>query len=93
MNFDKVINRHKTGSVKWDLTEELCNSQNALPMWVPDMYFDNPEPVYDQDLKIASSLFGISYGQNVNCFMRLNFAVPESVLIDGLNRIRKVFEQ
>lgn len=51
MNFDKVINRHKTGSVEWDLTEELCNSQNALLMWVPGMYFDNPEPVYDQDLK------------------------------------------
>ena len=45
MDFDKVIDRHKTGSVKWDLTEELFNSPDALPMWVADMDFDNPEPV------------------------------------------------
>ncbi|GAA0492702.1 hypothetical protein IRB23M11_07190 [Alkalibacterium sp. m-11] len=51
MNFDKAIDRHTTGSVKWDLTEQLFSSQNTLPIWVPYMYFDNPEPVHDQDLK------------------------------------------
>ena len=32
-NFDKVINRRGTGSLKWDVKE------NELPMWVADMDF------------------------------------------------------
>ena len=35
---------------------------------------------------------GISYGPHGSQFMRLNFAAPQSVVVDGLNRIKKVFE-
>lgn len=34
---------------------------------------------------------GISYGPNGQAYMRLNFAVPHSVLMDGLKRIKSVF--
>ena len=32
-NFDEIINRRGSGSVKWDLV------QDALPMWIADMDF------------------------------------------------------
>ncbi|MCC5894795.1 MAG: pyridoxal phosphate-dependent aminotransferase [Alkalibacterium sp.] len=35
---------------------------------------------------------GISYGPNGQAYMRMNFAVPHSVLIDGLNRVKTVFD-
>ena len=40
-NFDQVINRHATGSVKWDFIDRYQNMQtdNLLPMWVSDYDF------------------------------------------------------
>jgi len=35
---------------------------------------------------------GISYGPSGSSHMRLNFAVPESLLMDGLKRIKTVFD-
>ncbi|WP_423189758.1 MalY/PatB family protein [Alkalibacterium sp. f15] len=35
---------------------------------------------------------GLSYGPNGKSYMRLNFAVPNSLLEDGLNRIKIVFD-
>lgn len=35
---------------------------------------------------------GISYGPTGDCYMRLNFAVPEAMLEDALNRVKKVFD-
>ena len=33
-NFDKIIDRRNTNSLKWDVAE------NELPMWVADMDFE-----------------------------------------------------
>ena len=38
-DFDTLIERHNTGSAKWDWFGE------ALPMWVADMDFRSPEPI------------------------------------------------
>ncbi|SFC21278.1 cystathione beta-lyase [Alkalibacterium subtropicum] len=35
---------------------------------------------------------GVSYGPSGKSYMRLNFAVPQSLLIDGLKRIKTVFD-
>jgi len=35
---------------------------------------------------------GLSYGPNGKSYMRLNFAVPTSLLEDGLRRVKKVFD-
>lgn len=40
-DFDKLIDRSGTNSVKWDAREELFGSATALPMWVADMDFQN----------------------------------------------------
>ncbi|WP_027109089.1 MalY/PatB family protein [Lacticigenium naphthae] len=49
-NFDKIIDRAGTNSVKWDLREHLFNEKNILPMWVADMDFENP-PAVRRELK------------------------------------------
>ncbi len=40
MDFDTIINRRQTESVKWNWFDE-----DVLPMWVADMDFRSPEPV------------------------------------------------
>lgn len=40
MNFDQVIERRGTDSIKWNYYNE-----DVLPMWVADMDFRSPEPV------------------------------------------------
>lgn len=45
MNFNEVINRKNTGSVKWDTMKEHGVSEDILPLWVADMDFKAPEGV------------------------------------------------
>ena len=39
-NFDRIIDRRHTHSVKWDLVEEIYGGSELLPMWVADMDFE-----------------------------------------------------
>ena len=41
-NFDQLIDRKHTNSIKWDLYPE-----DVLPLWVADMDFEAPQPVVD----------------------------------------------
>ena len=38
-NFDEIINRHGTDSVKWDAVENRWGRNDLIPMWVADMDF------------------------------------------------------
>lgn len=40
-DFDKIINRRNTNSIKWDVAE------NELPMWVADMDFETSPAIID----------------------------------------------
>lgn len=46
-NFDEVISRYNTDSVKWDHTEKLFGDKDILPMWIADMDFVSPKPVIE----------------------------------------------
>lgn len=46
-NFDEVINRKNTNSIKWDYTNEIFHNNDILPLWVADMDFLSPKPVID----------------------------------------------
>jgi len=46
-NFDEVIDRSGTCSVKWDNAEQFFKAKYILPMWVADMDFRSPQPVID----------------------------------------------
>ena len=46
-DFDEIIDRRGTDSVKWDGFESQGKPKDALPMWVADMDFRSPKPVMD----------------------------------------------
>ena len=43
--FDKIIDRHGTGSEKWDMCDRIFGGENLLPLWVADMDFQAPPEV------------------------------------------------
>ncbi len=52
-DFDKLINRRNTNSLKWDVEE------NELPMWVADMDFETaPEILAEIQKRAAHGVFG-----------------------------------
>ncbi len=58
-DFDTIIDRHNTNSIKWDFVEEIFSVKDILPMWVADMDFRLPEPVIDAVKKVAMhGIFG-----------------------------------
>lgn len=56
-NFDEIINRRGTDSVKWDLAED----DDVLPMWVADMDFKTAPEITEAILKkVSRGIFGYS---------------------------------
>ena len=56
-NFDEIIPRKKTNSVKWDLVKDA----EILPMWVADMDFKTaPEIIETLSEKVSHGVFGYS---------------------------------
>ncbi|SDJ63189.1 MalY/PatB family protein [Salimicrobium halophilum] len=58
-NFEDVIERKGTRSVKWDFADMLFKNEGVLPMWVADMDFQVPEAVTKalQD-RVSHGIFG-----------------------------------
>lgn len=46
-NFDEIVNRENTDSVKYDLREERFGKPDVIPMWVADMDFKTPDFIMD----------------------------------------------
>ena len=42
-NFDEIIDRQKTDSIKYDLRKQIFGREDVLPMWVADMDFKTPD--------------------------------------------------
>ena len=42
-NFDKPYNRKGTNCTKWD----IFSDEQMLPMWIADMDFEAPAPIYE----------------------------------------------
>ena len=56
-NFDEIISRKNTNSVKWDLAKDV----EVLPMWVADMDFKTaPEILETISEKVSHGIFGYS---------------------------------
>lgn len=45
MNFEQIINRKNTYSMKWDGAQSLYRNSNLIPMWIADMDIKAPEPI------------------------------------------------
>ena len=60
-DFDTVIDRSGTNSLKYDFAVERGRPADVLPLWVADMDFRAPQPVLDALQKaVAHGIFGYS---------------------------------
>ncbi len=60
-DFDKVIDRKRSGSYKWTANKEKFGRDDLLPFWVADMDFATPPPVIDAIRKrLEHPVFGYS---------------------------------
>lgn len=71
-NFDQIIDRTRTNSMKWDgMRHRLTPDQQAndpLPMWVADMDFRVAQPILDAIHREAE--FGVfGYGQTSESYI------------------------
>jgi cysteine-S-conjugate beta-lyase len=58
-DFDHVIERRGTGSLKWDTVERSTGVADALPLWVADMDFKAPDAVLDAlRARVEHGIFG-----------------------------------
>ncbi|MFO7829305.1 MAG: PatB family C-S lyase [Bacteroidales bacterium] len=46
-NFDEIIDRDNTASVKFDLREKIFGKDDVMPVWVADMDFKTPDFIID----------------------------------------------
>lgn len=46
-NFDEIINREGTGSLKYDIRKQKFSKEDVIPMWVADMDFRTPDFIVD----------------------------------------------
>lgn len=61
-NFDEIVNREDTNSVKYDLREQLFGKKDIIPMWVADMDFKTPDFIINALKKRAEhEVFGYSF--------------------------------
>ena len=52
-NFDEIIDRNGTDSVKWDAVQGRWGRNDLIPMWVADMDFRTAQPIIDACRKKA----------------------------------------
>lgn len=61
-NFDTIINRKNTNSLKYDFAESRNYPKDVLPYWVADMDFKTPKEVTDALInRISHGIFGYTY--------------------------------
>ena len=61
-NFDELIERQNTASIKYDLRGTIFGKEDVLPMWVADMDFRTPDFVMEAIRKRAShEILGYSF--------------------------------
>ena len=66
-DFDKVIDRKNTGSVKFDFMKENGKTEDTLPLWVADMDFRVADPIIESLQKVLDhGIFG--YGDIMDSY-------------------------
>ena len=61
-NFNEIVNRENTASVKYDLRKQIFGNENVIPMWVADMDFRTPDFIIDAVKERAEhEVFGYSF--------------------------------
>ncbi|MBN1822674.1 MAG: PatB family C-S lyase [Prolixibacteraceae bacterium] len=61
-NFDEIVSREGTNSIKWDAREHIFGNKNVLPLWVADMDFRTPPFIVDAIKKRAEhEIYGYTF--------------------------------
>ena len=61
-DFDAIIDRSGTKSVKWELNHPAYNAEGMIPLWVADMDFACPPAVTEALMKrVAHPIYGYSF--------------------------------
>ncbi len=61
-NFDEIIDRNDTLSVKYGLRKKIFGKEDTIPLWVADMDFKTPDFIVDAIKERAShEIYGYSY--------------------------------
>lgn len=61
-SFDKILERDRTASVKYDLRHSYFGKANLLPMWVADMDFETPNFIREAIIERAKHpIYGYSF--------------------------------
>ncbi len=64
-NFDEIIKREESDSVKYDLRSKLYGTNDIIPMWVADMDFKTPTFIVDAIKKRAEhEIYGYTIRNN-----------------------------
>lgn len=64
-DFDRIIDRRQTGSVKWDFNQRIFGREDILPLWVADMDFQAPQAVIEALVRRAKhGVYGYSDGMD-----------------------------
>ncbi len=106
-DFDHVVNRRHTNSIKWDFPIPGCRHEDPLPMWVADMDFPAPPMVREAIQSVAQhGIYGYtgpppSYFEAITnwCRLRYGYSPDESAIlytpgvITGLNIAIQTFTE
>ena len=61
-NFDEIVNRENTDSVKYDLRKNIFGKEDVIPMWVADMDFKTPDFIINAiKERTKHEVFGYSF--------------------------------
>ncbi len=61
-NFDEIVSREGTNSIKYDARERFFGSKDVLPLWVADMDFRTPDFIVEAIKKRAEhEIFGYTF--------------------------------
>ncbi|MBN2480682.1 MAG: PatB family C-S lyase [Bacteroidales bacterium] len=61
-NFDEIIDRKNTSSVKYDMRNEIFKNRDVIPMWLADMDFRTPDFIMDAlRRRLDHEILGYSY--------------------------------
>lgn len=61
-DFDKIVNRVGTDSIKWDGREKVFGNAGVIPLWVADMDFETPDFIRNRIAKrLEHPILGYTY--------------------------------
>lgn len=98
-NFDQIIERQGTNSIKWDSADQVFQGKNLLPMWIADMDFPAaPKILENLHHRVDQGVFGYGtlspeYSSAVigwmsrrhNCSVERDWLVFTAGVVTGLN--------